>query len=56
MFKFFAMNNLLYIVWNPPIKLGFIRYYALLWIVGLVIAFFVVQKLYKEQKIKDSVF
>ena len=48
--------ELLYVVWNPPIKLGFVRYYALLWIVGLVIAYFVVQKLYKEQKIKDSVF
>jgi len=48
--------ELLSIVWDPPVKLGFVRFYALLWIVGLVIAYFIVRKLYKEQKIKDELF
>ena len=44
------------IVWNPPVKIGFVRFYALLWIVGLVIAYFIVRKLYKEQRIRDDLF
>ena len=44
------------IVWNPPVKIGFVRFYALLWIVGLVIAYFIVRKLYKEQRIRDDHF
>ena len=50
------MNTLLYIVWNPPIKLGPVRYYSLLWIIGLAAAYLIVKKLYKEQKIKDALF
>ena len=50
------MNTLLYIVWNPPIKLGPIRYYSLLWIIGLAVAYLIVRKLYKQQKIKDELF
>lgn len=44
------------ITWNPPIGLGPIRFYALFWMIGLVGAYFVVQKLYKEQKIKPELF
>ncbi|MBO4590022.1 MAG: prolipoprotein diacylglyceryl transferase [Bacteroidaceae bacterium] len=50
------LNTLLYIVWNPPVKLGPIRYYSLLWIVGLLVAYLIVRRLYKEQRIKDSYF
>ena len=55
------MNLLSYILWNPDLEafhLGpiTIRWYGLLWITGLALAFFVVQRLYKEQKIKDELF
>lgn len=50
------MNTLLYIVWNPPIKLGPIRFYSLLWIIGLAAAYLIVKKLYKQQHIKDELF
>ena len=50
------MNTFLAIIWNPPIKLGPIRYYSLLWIIGLTAAYFIVKKLYKEQHIKDELF
>ncbi len=50
-----------YIVWNPDLEafhLGpiTIRWYGLMWIIGLALAYFVVQRLYKEQKIKDELF
>ena len=44
------------ITWNPPIGIGPIRFYALFWMIGLAGAYFAVQKLYKEQKIKDALF
>ena len=56
------MTNLLnYIIWNPSIEAFSIgsysfRWYSLCWLFGLVIAYFVVRKLYKEQKIKDELF
>ena len=55
------MNILNYIVWNPDLEafhLGplSIRWYGLMWIIGLALAYFVVQRLYKEQKIKDELF
>mgnify|MGYP002623194054 CR=1 FL=1 len=55
------MNTLLYIVWNPSeeaFRLGSfgIRWYSLCWLIGLVLAYFLVKKLYKEQKIKDEYF
>ena len=55
------MNTLLYIVWNPD-EMAFtighfgIRWYSLCWLIGLVLAYFIVKKLYKEQKIKDELF
>ncbi len=50
-----------YIVWNPDLeafRLGplAVRWYGLMWIIGLALAYFVVQRLYKEQKIKDEYF
>lgn len=55
------MNNLLYILWNPNIELfrlfGIsIRYYSLMWCIGLVAAYLIVKKLYREQKIRDEKF
>ena len=56
------MTNLLnYIIWNPSIEAFSIgsysfRWYSLCWLFGLAIAYFVVRKLYKEQKIKDELF
>ena len=33
-----------------------VRWYGLMWIIGLALAYFVVKRLYKEQKIKDELF
>ena len=54
------MQQLLnYIVWNPDLEafnLGpiTVRWYGLMWIIGLALAYLVVKRLYKEQKIKDE--
>jgi phosphatidylglycerol:prolipoprotein diacylglycerol transferase len=50
-----------YIVWNPnlaPFHIGSfaIRWYSICWLIGLLLAYFLVKKLYKEQKIKDELF
>lgn len=57
------MNNelLLYIMWNPDLVAvhigGFsLRWYALCWLVGLLAAYFIVKRLYKEQNIKPELF
>ena len=56
------MTNLLnYILWQPDLeafRLGpiVVRWYGLMWIIGLALAYLVVQRLYKEQKIKDELF
>ena len=55
------MNLLNYIVWNPDLeafRVSFItvRWYGLMWIIGLALAYLVVRRLYKEQKIKDELF
>ena len=55
------MNLLNYIVWQPdqyafhigPLS---IRWYGLMWIIGIILAYFVVKRLYKELKIKDELF
>ena len=44
------------VTWNPPLGIGPIRFYALFWMIGLAGAYFAVQRLYKEQKIKDEQF
>lgn len=51
------MNTLLYIVWNPELTMfGFIRWYSLCWLVGLLLAYLVVKLLYRQQGIKDELF
>ena len=55
------MNLLSFIVWNPDLEafhLGpiTVRWYGLMWIIGLALAYFVVKRLYKEQKIKNELF
>lgn len=51
------MNLLNYIIWNPDIKsfIG-VRWYSLCWLVGLLLAYLIVKRLYKEQKIKEELF
>ena len=54
------MEELLYIVWNPNIgfELGplHLRWYSMCWLMGLLLAYLVVKRLYKEQKIADEKF
>ena len=55
------MNILSYILWNPSLEAFSIgsfsfRWYSLCWLIGLALAYFVVKRLYKEQKIKDELF
>ncbi len=55
------MSTLLYILWNPSLEafqigpIGF-RWYSLCWLVGLLLAYLVVKRLFKEQQIKDELF
>ena len=53
--------ELLYILWNPDLEAFHIgpiafRWYSLCWLVGLLVAYLVVKRLYKEQKIADEKF
>ena len=55
------MEELLFIHWNPNIEMFRIgdypfRWYSMCWLVGLMLAYFVVRQLFKEQKIKDEQF
>ena len=50
------MKELLYITWNPNEGFGPFRWYGLCWLIGLALAYFIVKRLYKEQKIKDELF
>ena len=56
------MNSILNaIVWNPNPEMfnlfGIsIRYYSIMWLIGLLAAYFIVKWLYKDQKIKESLF
>ena len=45
-----------YITWNPNAGFGPFRWYGLCWLIGLALAYFIVKRLYKEQKIKDELF
>lgn len=48
---------LLYITWNPDLKLfGFFRWYSLCWLIGLALAYLIVQYLYKQQKLDAKLF
>ena len=48
--------ELLYITWNPNAGFGPFRWYGLCWLIGLALAYLIVKRLYKEQKIKDELF
>lgn len=53
--------NLSYILWNPDdtaLRIGSfaMHWYSLCWLIGLVLAYLIVRKLYKEQKIKEELF
>lgn len=55
------MNTLCYIIWHPAIEAfrigGFsIRWYSLCWLIGLLLAYLIVKRLYQEQKIKEELF
>ncbi len=55
------MNMLSYITWNPDIEffsLGFIhvRYYSVCWMIGLLLAYLIVQRLYRQQGIRSELF
>lgn len=55
------MQHLLYILWDPSdtaLRLGplAIHWYSLCWLVGLALAYLIVQRLYKEQKVKEGLF
>ena len=55
------LSHLNYILWNPDVEafhlFGFsVRWYSLCWLIGLVLAYFIVQRPYKQQKIKDELF
>ena len=52
---------LLYILWNPDVEmlhLGSvsIRWYSMCWLIGLLLAYLVVKRLYKEQKVDNDLF
>lgn len=55
------MNNLLYIHWNPSPEMlhigGFaLHWYSMCWLVGLLGAYLMMRRLYRQQKIKDELF
>ena len=55
------METFLAVIWNPDSELcrlfGLpIRYYSLMWVVGLVAAYLLVKKFYKDRSIKPEVF
>lgn len=55
------MDNFLAVIWNPDTELcrllGLpIRYYSLMWVIGLVAAYLIVKKVYKDRGIKEEVF
>ena len=54
-------DRLLYIVWDPSEVIFHIgsfgvRWYSMCWLIGLALAYFIVKRLYKEQKVKDELF
>ena len=55
------MNTLSYILWNPDLVAFHIgsfslRWYSLCWLLGLLAAYLIVRRLYKEQKIRPELF
>ena len=51
------MDNILYINWNPSLTTIFgLRWYGLCWLLGLLGAYLIVKRLYKQQGIKAELF
>ena len=55
------MEHFLYIMWDPSdtaVSFGplAIHWYSMCWLVGLALAYLIVQRLYKEQKVKEGLF
>ena len=51
------MDNILYINWNPSLTTFFgMRWYGLCWLLGLLGAYLIVKRLYKQQGIKAELF
>ena len=51
------MDNILYINWNPSLTTIFgMRWYGLCWLLGLLGAYLIVNRLYKQQGIKAELF
>ncbi len=55
------MNNLLYVLWNPSPDMMHIgpltlHWYSMCWLMGLLGAYLLMKRLYKEQHIKDELF
>lgn len=55
------MEHFLYITWDPSdTALTFgpfaIHWYSMCWLIGLALAYLIVQRLYKEQKVKEGLF
>ena len=51
--------ELMFITWNPSdtiFRIGHfaLHWYSMCWLVGLLLAYLLVRRLYKEQKIKDE--
>ena len=43
----------MYILWNPSLTFGPFRWYSLCWLIGLVLAYFIVRHLFYEQGIAE---
>lgn len=55
------MEHFLYIMWDPSdtaVSFGpfTIHWYSMCWLIGLALAYLIVQRLYKEQKVKEGLF
>ena len=48
-----AGRGLLFILWNPSLNFGPFRWYSLCWLIGLVLAYFIVRHLFYEQGIAE---
>ena len=45
-----------FIDWTPPQTFLGIRFYSLCWVIGLALAYIIVHRLYKDQKLKEEDF
>ncbi len=51
------LTSLLFIDWNPALgPFGSVRWYSICWALGLLSGYFIMQRLYKQQNIKQELF